>query len=115
MAGDWLAVHVSGRRGKGFPVSAFVIGDESRHFAIHLLIGQEDAFDPADLETNYNKRLSYDIMGRFNTDVGSVCMGPSYLLKAQACYRRLFRDQTVGDRTTQRHSKRASISRHTYL
>lgn len=44
-AADWLAIHVSGRRGQRFPVSSFVIGDESRHFAVDLLIGQEDTFD----------------------------------------------------------------------
>lgn len=44
-AADWLSIHVSGRRGQGFPVSSFVIGDEGCHFAIDLLIGQEDSFD----------------------------------------------------------------------
>lgn len=49
-AADRLAVHVSGRWDQGLPVSSFVIGDERRHFAIDLLVGQEDAFDPTYLE-----------------------------------------------------------------
>lgn len=44
-AGDRLAVHVRGGRGQKLPVSPFVIGDERRHFAVCLLIGQEDPFD----------------------------------------------------------------------
>lgn len=48
-AGDRLAIHVSGRRGQGIPVSSFIIGDESCHSAIDLLIGKEDSFDSTDL------------------------------------------------------------------
>lgn len=49
-AADRLAVHVSSRWEQGFPVSSFVVGDERCHFAINLLIGQEDSFDPTHLE-----------------------------------------------------------------
>lgn len=44
-AGDRLAVHVRGGRGQRLPVSPFVVGDKRRHFAVCLLIGQEDPFD----------------------------------------------------------------------
>lgn len=53
-AADWLAIHVSSRWGQGLPISPFVIGDESGHFAIHLLIGQEDSFDSTYLGKKVN-------------------------------------------------------------
>lgn len=56
-AGDGLAIHVSGRWGQGFPVSSFIISDESCHSAIDLLIGKEDSFDSTDLRNKEDLKL----------------------------------------------------------
>lgn len=61
-AADWFSVHVSGRRGQGFPVSSFVVGDEGHHFAIDLLIGQKDTFDSTYLE----KQRGYTAVSVYN-------------------------------------------------
>lgn len=56
-AADWFSIHVSGRRGQGFPVSSFVVSDKSCHFTINLLIGQENSFDSTYLENKINLQL----------------------------------------------------------
>lgn len=57
-AGDRLPIQVSGRWRQRVPVSSFVIGDESSHLAIALLIGQEDAFDSTYLTHKVDTRGS---------------------------------------------------------
>lgn len=60
-AGDRLAIHVGGRRSQMLPVPPLVVGYERRHFAIRLLIGEENPFDSSYLQddkiaNNQNKK-----------------------------------------------------------
>ena len=57
LARHWFAVHVNGGRSQRLPVPPFVVGDEGFHLALHFLIGQEDTFDPSDLQTDRGKQV----------------------------------------------------------
>lgn len=61
--GDRFSVHVGGRRGQGFPVPSFVVGDECCDFGINLLISQKDTFNSTYLKNKVDlQQLAFTVL-----------------------------------------------------
>lgn len=80
-AADWFAVHVAGGWRQRIPVSSFVVGDDSRHFAVDFLVGQKNPFDSTHLENKLEllqQLLFYGIVlvYQFNLCLQRVIMLP---------------------------------------